>query len=339
MLCPKQQMIITQTEEENGKDLRNSIYVEDIFSMFKQDIKYTKLKEAQTKVEENYNPIKNVHMEYSDNEPVRLTDLCSYFLCPKLYYYISNGKFANEISYDNEWKLNIFIPSLIFYKTMFKLGMIGKQTKTIYSLNNTNLIDTIEKCLNEAMVEELAHFDFISDYDRKDIKNRAEIQINSFIERNIYAKDILNFSFDLSNAEKINVVNEMGKTITIEIDSCLKIINAQNGYSMNYDISSQLDFLVKGAGGDTYDLVHFKEIFEKLSEKNPYDDRMALINFMFFKINVQLNSPKYRQDGLQRLKELSRYIMKQTDNNYIPSSYCRYCKFEGICKSKERGAV
>ena len=131
----------------------------------------------------------------------------------------------------------------------------------------------------------------------------------------------------------------MGKTITIEIDSCLKIINAQNGYSMNYDISSQLDFLVKGAGGDTYDLAHFKEIFEKLSEKNPYDDRMALINFMFFKINVQLNSPKYRQDGLQRLKELSRYILKQTDNNYIPSSYCRYCKFEGICKSKERGAV
>lgn len=335
----KQQMIITQTEEENGKDLRNSIYVEDIFSMFKQDIKYTKLKEAQTKVEENYNPIKNVNMEYSDKEPVRLTDLCSYFLCPKLYYYISNGKFANEISYDNEWKLNIFIPSLIFYKTMYKLGMLGKQNKTIYSLNNTKLIDTIEACLNEAMVEELAHFDFISNYDKKDIKNRAEIQINSFIERNIYGKDILNFCFDLSNAEKIKVVNEMGKEITIEIDSCLKIINAQNGYSMNYDISSQLDFLVKGAGGDTYDLAHFKEIFEKLSEKNPYDDRMALINFMFFKINVQLNSPKYRQDGLQRLKELSRYIMKQTDNNYIPSSYCRYCKFEGICKSKERGAV
>ena len=335
----KQQMIITQTEEENGKDLRNSIYIEDIFSMFKQDIKYTRLKEAQPKIEENYNPIKCISMEYEDNEPIRLTDLCSYFLCPKLYYYISNGKFANEISYDNEWKLNIFIPSLIFYKTMYKLGLIGKQTETIYSLNNTKLIDTIEACLNEAMVEELAHFDFISNYDKKDIKNRAEIQINSFIERNIYGKDILNFCFDLSNAEKINVVNEMGKTITIETDSCLKIINAQNGYSMNYDISSQLDFLVKGAGGDTYNLVHFKEIFEKLSEKNPYDDRMALINFMFFKINVQLNSLKYRQDGLQRLKELSRYILKQTDNNYIPSSYCRYCKFEGICKSKERGAV
>ena len=335
----KQQMIITQTEEENGKDLRNSIYVEDIFSMFKEDIKYTKLKEAQTKVEENYNPIKNVSMEYDDKEPIRLTDLCSYFLCPKLYYYISNSKFLNEISYDNEWKLNIFIPSLIFYKTMYKLGVIGKQTKTIYSLNNSKLIDTIEACLNESLVEELVHFDFISEYERKDIRNRVEIQINSFIERNIYDKEILNFSFDLSNAEKINVVNEMGKAIVIEIDGCLKIINEQNGYAMSYDISSQLDFLVKGAGGDVYILTHFKDIFNKLAEKNPYDDRMALINFMFFKINVQLNSSRYRQEGLQRLKELSRYIMKQTDNNYIPSSYCRYCKFEGICKSKERGAV
>lgn len=335
----KEQMIITQTAKENGKDLRNSIYVEDIFSMFKQDIKYMKLKEPQTRLDENYNPIKVVNMEYLDNEPVRLTDFCSYFLCPKLYYYISNSKLTNEISYDNEWKLNIFVPSLIFYKTMYKLGLLGKKSHKIYSLNNTNFIDDVEMCLNETINEEIAHFDFISDYEKKDIISRVEIQINSFVERNIYGKDILNFCFDMSNAEKISIVNEMGKTLTIEIDNCLKIINAQNGYSINYDISSQLDFLVKGAGGNTYDLSHFKEIFEKLAEKNPYDDRIALINFMFFKLNIQLNSSKYRKDGLQRLNELSRYIIKQTDNNYVPSSYCRYCKFEGICKSKERGAI
>ena len=115
--------------------------------------------------------------------------------------------------------------------------------------------------------------------------------------------------------------------------------NAENGYSMSYDISSTMDFLVRGAGGDTYQLQHFQEIFDKLAERNPYDDRMALIYFMFFKLNVQLLNPKYRKDGLQRLKELTRYIIKQRDDNCIPSSYCRYCKFESICKSKERGAV
>ena len=130
----------------------------------------------------------------------------------------------------------------------------------------------------------------------------------------------------------------MGKVLEVEIDGCLKIINAENGYSLNYDISSQLDFLVKSAGGDIYPFTHFKEIFEKLAEKNPYDDRMALINFMFFKLNVQLNGG-FRKDGVQRIKELSRYIMKQSDKNYIPSSYCRYCKFESICKTKDRGAV
>ncbi len=65
---------------------------------------------------------------------------------------------------------------------------------------------------------------------------------------------------------------------------------------------------------------------------------MALISYMFFKLNVQLNTKKFRNDGLKRLKGLSRYITRQLDENYIPSSYCRYCKFESICKMKERGA-
>lgn len=334
----KNQMIITQTEEENGKDLKHSIYIEDIFSMFKQDIKYSKLRELNTKVNDDYKPVKEIVMEYADNEPIRLTELCSYFLCPKMYYYLINSKFANEISYDTEWKLNIFIPALIFYKVMFKIGLQGKSNNKIYSLNDLDFILDISKILDNTLKEELKYFDFVSNYEKKDIKNRVVSQINSFIERNLYNKDILYFKFDLSNSEKIKIVNEMGKVLEVEIDGCLKIINAENGYSLNYDISSQLDFLVKSAGGDIYPFTHFKEIFEKLAEKNPYDDRMALINFMFFKLNVQLNGG-FRKDGVQRIKELSRYIMKQSDKNYIPSSYCRYCKFESICKTKDRGAV
>lgn len=335
----QEQMVITQTEEENGKDLSNSIYIEDIFSMFQQDIKYTKLKDSNTKTDTQYTLRRSVMMSYEDNSPISLTDMCSYFLCPKIYYYLTNKKMENEISYSNEWKLNIYIPSLLYYKTLYKIGLEGKQNQYIYSLNNSDFATALKQCLDESLKEELYKFDFLSNYDKKDIKARTEAMLNAFVKRNFYDKGVVFFTLDLSNSETFKIINEMGKEINVRIDNCLIIKDVSTGYSYNFDISSQMDFLVKSAGGESHaELTHFEEIFEKLSEKNPFDDRMALISYMFFKLNVQLNTKKFRNDGLKRLKGLSRYITRQLDENYIPSSYCRYCKFESICKMKERGA-
>ena len=155
----------------------------------------------------------------------------------------------------------------------------------------------------------------------------------------IFDKEMLFFRFDLSNTETFKITNGMGKCLNVEIDNCLQIINCNNGYALNHDISSTMDFLVKSAGGETYQFEHFDEILKQLSERNVDDDRMALTSFLFFKLNVQMNSQRFRNDGLQRLKKLSLFINKQKDDNYIPSSYCKYCKFERICKMKERGAL
>ena len=120
----------------------------------------------------------------------------------------------------------------------------------------------------------------------------------------------------------------------------MKIRNIENGKSFNYDISSQMDFLVKSSGGETYpEFKHFKEIMDKLLEKSPFDDRMALVSYMFFKLNVQLNINDFKDDGLKKIKDSFRFIHRQSDSDYIASSYCRYCKFSQTCKMKERGSV
>lgn len=334
----KEQMIITQTEEENGKDLSNSIYIEDIFSMFKQDIKYKKLKEVIQKNECTYTPVMSVKMNYKDDRPIKLSDLLSYFICPKIYYYITNKQLDNEISYSDEWKLNIFIPALVFYKTLYKLGLEGKRSKQVYSLNDDRFISTLDNCFDEALKEELPKFDFLSNYEIKDIKTRTEGQLIQFIKRNIYERGIVFFSFDLTNTETFKIITKLGDEKNITIDSCLKIY-MPNGYPMNYDISSQMDFLVRSAGGEITQSPHFDDLLAQILERNPTDDRIAMVAFMFFKLNVQLNSTRYRKDGIERLKTLITYITKQTDSNYIPSSYCRYCKFESVCKMRERGSL
>lgn len=335
----KEQMIITQTEEENGKELTNSIYIEDIFSMFNQNIKYTKLKDSQIRTDENYNPLRDVFAEYEDGATIKLEDLCMYFLCPKTYYYLSNQSLKNEISYDNEWKMNLYIPSLIYYKTLFYLGLEGKKNGTVYSVNDDRFLVMLNKLFTNVFDNEVKLFDFLSDFEKKDIRTKVKGQLNNFVNKMIFDKEMLFFRFDLSNTETFKITNGMGKCLNVEIDNCLQIINCNNGYALNHDISSTMDFLVKSAGGETYQFEHFDEILKQLSERNVDDDRMALTSFLFFKLNVQMNSQRFRNDGLQRLKKLSLFINKQKDDNYIPSSYCKYCKFERICKMKERGAL
>ena len=332
-----EQMIITQTEEENGKELSNSIYIEDIFSMFGQDIKYTKLKDSQIRESENYSPITEIKMPYRDELPIKLSDICSYFVCPKLYYFLTNRDMLHEVSYDNEWKLNIYIPTLIAYKTIYNFGIMCKNGNKIYSLNNDELIKDLTNAFNKSFKEEIKLFDFASSYNKKDIKNKAQKIINQFVNKYVFSKGMLFVKFDLTNSETIKICVSKNKVYDVILDSCLVVINAQTNNAIKFDYSSQLDFLVKSAGGEYFLLEHFKDIMNRLNLKLSDDDRIALASSLFFKLNIQLNSPVYKQDEIVRLREVLSSIKEQKDSDYVPSSYCKYCKFESTCKMKERG--
>lgn len=331
------ELIFTQTEEENGEKLNNSIYIEDIFSMFNLDIKYKKISKEKTVLNNDYNPIKHIKLPFLDEKLLKLSDFVSYFLCPKIYYYLSNKKLDNEISYNSEWSLNIFIPSLIFYKTLYKLGIESKRTGRVYSLNDYSLIEDISTYLNESLKEEFRNFDFLNDYEKKDIKIRVEDLLNIFINKNLLEKGIAFVSFDITESRNCKIIDNKGKEINIVLDDFLRITDMTKNRSINYDICSVMDFLVRSSGGDTYDYSHFDEIFKQLNYKLSTDDRMALLHKLFFKLNVQL-SGGFKLDGYERIRNMSNYIMSMQDNDTIASSYCKYCKFYPICKMKERGA-
>ena len=151
--------------------------------MFNQNIKYTKLKDSQIRTDENYNPLRDVFAEYEDGATIKLEDLCMYFLCPKTYYYLSNQSLKNEISYDNEWKMNLYIPSLIYYKTLFYLGLEGKENGTVYSLNDDRFLTMLNKIFTNVFDNEVKLFDFLSDFEKKDIRTKVKGQLNNFVNK------------------------------------------------------------------------------------------------------------------------------------------------------------
>lgn len=334
-----EQVIITQAESENGKELTNSIYIEDIFSMFDSNIEYRKIRTDWDKSSDGYEPIISVPIPFKEKEDISLTDFCSYFLCPKVYYYLSHKAMKNEISYDNEWRLGLYVPMVIMYKTLLKFGLDGKSTNKCYHISEPLFYEDMKKYYQEIFDDEMKIFDFISNFDKKDIKKKIETGLNYFVKKNILDRNLETFSFDLSDETKINIINDHAKQFKLVIDSALIIKNHKDNNSLYCDISSNIDYLVKSSGGEFYGFQHFEDIVRKLNERNVYDDRAALINSLYFKLNTQLQNTKFKEDGLKRIRGLSNRITTNRDIDYIPSSYCKYCKFQEICKTKDKGAL
>lgn len=71
----------------------------------------------------------------------------------------------------------------------------------------------------------------------------------------------------------------------------------------------------------------------QLENGSKFDDKTALINFISFKLNTQLNNKKFYQDGIKRISK----IINNTSTIYSnmcdsTSSYCRFCILKDICK-------
>ena len=121
--------------------------------------------------------------------------------------------------------------------------------------------------------------------------------------------------------------------LTLYRNSILGLYDVETRKIKKFDISKSMDILVASTGKLKTKKEHFWEIVEEL-KKNVFIDRMNSWNFLSFKLNTQLNSNKFREDGIKRTNSIVSEIQQQKKKgnyNYIKSSACLYCKFKNIC--------
>ena len=78
---------------------------------------------------------------------------------------------------------------------------------------------------------------------------------------------------------------------------------------------------------------HFFEIIDEMENNSGNLDYANSVNFLSFKLNTQLNTEKYKEDGIKRVKQIVEILDERSYNNlcYRKSSFCTFCKYKNIC--------
>lgn len=316
----REKIIFTRIDSEGGNPIDISLYCYDLRN------KLTNYKELECK--ENSSDIK---LSYSERllfkqtvlNKVNINELLGYYICPKMFYYVN--EYPNKNCYTDKFHLTLYCKALLYYKIMEMLCR-EEGYSSIEELKAN--IDTVVK---KAKVECFNNIPFTDENVKEDIINTARNQCLFFIQDKIDSE-----RFKPKGEFRLKLITEkpiVNGDLTLYRNSILGLYDVETRKIKKFDISKFMDILVASTGKLKTKKEHFWEIVEEL-KKNVFIDRMNSWNFLSFKLNTQLNSNKFREDGIKRTNSIVSEIQQQKKKgnyNYIKSSVCLYCKFKNIC--------
>lgn len=314
----EKEIIFTRIDNEGGNPLDISIYGLDIRNKLSQikELNHTQNKPFKYKEIDLTPIVKKVKLD-----DIYLNEMLGYFVCPKMFYY--KALYSHKNSYSDKFLLNFYCKSLIVNKT---LSCLANDLK----YNELSLQKAIKNTLKNVANEMFNMFPLFDDNNKNDIVLSASKQISSFIQEKILTgryKPAQDFTLSLTNEQEI-----LHKGIKVKTYSALRVFDLKKNIYHDFDISKGFDCLISSTGGKHTQKKHFFEIIEEMESQIPVDLASSL-NFLIFKLNTQLNTPKFNQDGIDRVKDVVDIINDRAYTNYCQtkSSFCSYCKFKNIC--------
>ena len=314
----KENIVFTRIDSENGSPLDMSIFGYDIKS------KFNEIEEIDAKKQDNidrklHSPICYKELKVKDSY---INELLAYVVCPKMYYYMT--QFEDKNCYTDKFLLNFYCKSLIVNKTFTTLA-----NGSVYT--DITLKQALNKAIDKSADEIFNLLPLFDDNNKNDILLSAKKQINSFVEETMFKakfKPKKDFTLSLSD-EKVIEHNgvEIRTYRTLVVKDLIKDITNE------FDITKSLDCLISSTRGKQTTEEHFWDIIGEINSRFPKIDRAYTYNKLCFKLNTQLNSPKFNKDGIERTKKVIDWVNQHDCSNYNmnKSPYCSYCKYKNIC--------
>lgn len=111
-------------------------------------------------------------------------------------------------------------------------------------------------------------------------------------------------------------------------------IDVDNGGWRSIYIDEYRDFPVFSAGKHSKRLMHYADIMEALNGNDSSIDRVGLVMKIIRKINIQIETGYYEQDGLDRISALGAEIKSYDFEHPCKKSgeFCNYCKYFDKCR-------
>lgn len=315
----KEQIIFTRIESENGTPIHQSIYGYDIKAKFDN---IEELCEEDKSLFLDKNLKIDILRKDTDLSDLYLNEMLQYFVCPKMFFY--SMRFKDNNCFKDKFLVNFYCKALIVYNTLSALA-----NGSIY--NKEKLLNSVEESINNIANEVFNILPMFDDNNKNDILLSAKNQVNTFIQDKILTgryKPSAEFSLTLSNAKVIK-----HKNINVKTHRNLIVKDIRKNVSYEFDISKSLDLLISSSGGRTTEMQHFFEIIDEMENNSGNLDYANSVNFLSFKLNTQLNTEKYKEDGIKRVKQIIEILDERSYNNlcYRKSSFCTFCKYKNIC--------
>lgn len=315
----QEKIIFTRLDSENGTQIEMSIFGNEILSKFDNLQELTYSKEALQQEDKTFNELyfKDVKIKKA-----HVNDLLYYFVCPKMFYNMM--LYENKNCYTDKFLLNFYCKALIVNQTLIALT----RENTIH-INYTfsKEVDRLFNIISQKAFELIPLFD---DNSKNDILLTAKRQLKSFVN-----DKILNGRFKPENEFAV-ITSREGEIIKsgTKIDRYKSLVTIDNNTKKSnvFDISRSLDCLISSCGGKQTTQTHFWDIVAELCS-NKFIDRLNSLNLLNFKINTQLNTPRFVKDGLERIGDIVDYIKQRSCSNlnFEKSAACAYCKFKNTC--------
>ncbi|MBE7012637.1 MAG: hypothetical protein E7416_00960 [Ruminococcaceae bacterium] len=254
-----------------------------------------------------------------------ITDLAKFRLCPNMYAYSVIGDEHQPVTDEQK---QFMIEAQIFAKAFNAFAEDA-------ILGNKVYFKMTSRCLWDLM-------DFINQYIREyflsnppeDRKMPVRVAENLFKK----AEDITDVISRTVRGARYRFVR--GKKEVFTVDGCQFIHyspymfeDIKRATTRSMLVYEYIDFPVFSAGDSKGIPQHYNDIIKELKDNDTSADRVGMAIKIIRKINTQIESGYYTEDGLERISQTCREIADYDFSNpeKKKSGFCAYCKYRENC--------
>lgn len=326
-----EQLIITRTFKENDRELEFSPFVEDIYTIFDKEIDFedSYLKNEEKQNLQQINPLKK--LKFEDKKRYSLNELATFKLCPKLYFHIQKSN--NSIPYLSKYQLQFYFTAVVYSKFLSEFRSFNRQNKNVYSVHNDECFCESTKIISRVFYDTQKYFPIFTDYEINDLKINLVGKVAAFLE-SIICHNIKGSLFTVQNIDE-KIIACKNHELLLQYDTNVLDLEHEKSYISQSNI--YLDYLVlKTEDEKGKPLKRYADMIRRLDENLIGCDRINLVSQIIRKINIQLDIPKYKNDGIARINQLITDLQNFDFSSKIsmPSKFCTYCRLNQICKDR-----
>lgn len=328
----KNRLYITYTEKEDKTTNKPSIYIEDIISMFDFDIK-------DVYIQNDIKPGNSFVFDTSRNKGITLpkkntysiTELGMFMLCPRLYFHLNFNGQDTHIAYISHFQLRFYCEAVLYCLLFEKFKEYNEANQEVYSAHNDEYYFILKSLLEDVYPQVTKYFDFLVEYEKKDIKNKVLNKAVNFITSS---------AIEFSKLNEFRIVNcnyhsqpSGNYEYNFVFDNDVLITDYHSGTQRKYQNRKFIEFLVQRTGEEinTTNVRDIVNIIECLESNEPNVDRVNLVTSLIHQFNIQFRSNNLTAKKIAKNIEATDYAKSEMKK----SGFCRYCMISEICKGSQ----